>query len=62
MPAEPAKFYLNSAPRMRASRAVKIPLSAARKVELGDPAQSNERTIYQLVIRKLPVGAAASWA
>jgi 4-deoxy-L-threo-5-hexosulose-uronate ketol-isomerase len=45
----PAKFYLNSAPAHARFESMKIPLSAARTVSLGDPAQSNERTIYQML-------------
>jgi 4-deoxy-L-threo-5-hexosulose-uronate ketol-isomerase len=47
--ANPAKFYLNSTPAHARFETMRIPLSAARKVALGDPAQSNERTIYQLL-------------
>jgi len=45
----PAKFYLNSAPAHHSYPTVKIELSQANPVRLGDDATSNKRTIYQYV-------------
>jgi 4-deoxy-L-threo-5-hexosulose-uronate ketol-isomerase len=47
--AGPAKFYLVSLPAHRRTETVKISLDRARKLELGTPAQSNERTINQMI-------------
>lgn len=48
-PAAPAKFYVNSAPAHRTCPTVQIDLDKAKKVELGDPANLNVRTIHQFV-------------
>ncbi|UEM02804.1 5-dehydro-4-deoxy-D-glucuronate isomerase [Skermanella mucosa] len=47
--ANPAKFYLVSAPAHARHETMKISLEQARKVTLGDIAQSNDRTIYQMI-------------
>ena len=47
--ANPAKFYVNSAPAHQAYPTVLIDLDKARKVELGDPENLNVRTINQFV-------------
>jgi 4-deoxy-L-threo-5-hexosulose-uronate ketol-isomerase len=48
-PDRPAKFYINSAPAHRTCPTVLIDLKKAKKVELGDPANLNVRTINQFV-------------
>lgn len=48
-PANPAKFYLNSAPAHARYETMKISIEQAKQVHLGDPAQSNERVIYQMI-------------
>ena len=45
----PAKFYLNSAPAHARFETMKISAAQAKQVHLGDPAQSNERTIFQMI-------------
>lgn len=45
----PAKFYLNSSPAHKEYPTTHIPLSKANKVELGNSANLNERTINQYV-------------
>ena len=45
----PAKFYLNSAPAHARFETMKISADQAKQVHLGEPAQSNERTIYQMI-------------
>ncbi len=46
---KPAKFYINSAPAHVAYETVKIEISKASPVHLGDIKNSNKRTIYQYV-------------
>lgn len=46
---EPAKFYLNSTPAHARFETMKISLGMAKQVHLGDPSQSNERIIYQMI-------------
>lgn len=46
-PEQPAKFYFNSAPAHKAYPHQLITLADARKVNLGDDASSNKRTINQ---------------
>jgi 4-deoxy-L-threo-5-hexosulose-uronate ketol-isomerase len=46
----PAKFYLVSTPAHANYEIVKIPLERAKRVELGEQATSNRRTIYQYII------------
>lgn len=48
-PANPAKFYLNSAPAHRPYPTVKINIADANPVKLGDAKSLNVRTIYQYV-------------
>lgn len=48
-PADPAKFYLNSAPAHKAFPTVAIPQAKANPRRTGSPATVNERTIYQYV-------------
>lgn len=45
----PAKFYLNSAPAHMAYPTKHIQMKDAKKVELGEQALANKRTIYQLL-------------
>jgi len=45
----PAKFYMNSSPAHHSYPTVLIDLEKARKVELGDDANLNKRTINQFV-------------
>jgi 4-deoxy-L-threo-5-hexosulose-uronate ketol-isomerase len=45
----PAKFYLVSTPAHARTQTVKIDLEKARKVDLGDAANGNVRTIYQMI-------------
>ncbi|HTN60813.1 MAG TPA: 5-dehydro-4-deoxy-D-glucuronate isomerase [Devosia sp.] len=47
--ANPAKFYLLSAPAHARHKTVKITPEMANKRELGSPALSNARTIYQMI-------------
>jgi 4-deoxy-L-threo-5-hexosulose-uronate ketol-isomerase len=47
--AEPAKFYINSAPAHRACPTVLIGMDKAQKVELGNAENLNVRTIHQFV-------------
>jgi len=48
-PANPARFYLNSAPAHAALPTTKISLSDAEPVTLGDSATSNRRTIRKYI-------------
>jgi len=45
----PAKFYLVSTPAHARTKTLHIPLDRARRLELGDPAQSNKRIINQII-------------
>jgi len=45
----PAKFYFNSAPAHKAYPHVKIEISQANPIHLGEDATANKRTIYQYV-------------
>jgi len=45
----PAKFYFNSAPAHKAYQHVKIEISQANPIHLGEDATANKRTIYQYV-------------
>jgi 4-deoxy-L-threo-5-hexosulose-uronate ketol-isomerase len=47
--ANPAKFYLVSTPAHARHETVKIGLDRARRVDLGDPANGNVRTIFQMI-------------
>lgn len=47
--ASPAKFYLNSAPAHKAWPTEHIPLARAKKINLGDAASANVRTINQYI-------------
>lgn len=48
-PGNPARFYLVSAPAHARHETVRLPLSKAKVLSLGDPATANVRTIYQLI-------------
>jgi 4-deoxy-L-threo-5-hexosulose-uronate ketol-isomerase len=45
----PAEFYINSAPAHKAFPSRVITLKDAKEVNLGSPAESNERTIHQFI-------------
>ena len=47
--ANPAKFYMNSAPAHKTYTTVKVDITTANKMPLGTPEQSNVRTIYQFI-------------
>jgi 4-deoxy-L-threo-5-hexosulose-uronate ketol-isomerase len=47
--ASPPRFYLVSAPAHARHETVAIDLDRARRVDLGDPASGNVRTIYQMI-------------
>ena len=47
--AKPAKFYLVSYPAHRVTKTMHVPKSAAKTIELGSQATSNERTIFQSI-------------
>jgi 4-deoxy-L-threo-5-hexosulose-uronate ketol-isomerase len=49
-PANPAKFYLNSAPAHRACPTRKVTLAQASPATLGDAKTANRRTIYKLLV------------
>jgi 4-deoxy-L-threo-5-hexosulose-uronate ketol-isomerase len=46
---KPAKFYFNSTPAHATHPTVKLSLKDTQRVNLGEPAQSNVRTIYQFI-------------
>lgn len=48
-PANPAKFYMNSATAHQSYPTVKITAENAKQVKLGSMEESNKRTIYQFV-------------
>ncbi len=48
-PSKPAKFFICSAPAHTTYPTVKIDISKANPVKLGDPLNSNKRTIYQYI-------------
>ncbi len=48
--ADPAKFYLNSAPAHRACPTVKVTQAQAESSTLGDAKTANRRTIYKLLV------------
>jgi len=50
---EPAKFYFNSAPAHKTYPHVKIEISQANPLHLGDDESCNKRTIYQYVHPKV---------
>ncbi|MCE5262606.1 MAG: 5-dehydro-4-deoxy-D-glucuronate isomerase [Deltaproteobacteria bacterium] len=50
---DPALFYLNSAPAHAAYPIVKISLTDAQRLDLGDPVKANVRTIYQFIHPKV---------
>jgi 4-deoxy-L-threo-5-hexosulose-uronate ketol-isomerase len=45
----PARFYLVSAPAHHRHKTIRISSAMANARQLGNPAQSNERTIYQMI-------------
>lgn len=47
--ANPAKFYVTSCPAHARYETMKIAVKDAKALPLGDPAQSNQRTIYQMI-------------
>jgi len=47
--ANPAKFYINSAPAHAVYPAKHISMKNAKQVAIGDPATANKRTIFQLI-------------
>jgi 4-deoxy-L-threo-5-hexosulose-uronate ketol-isomerase len=47
---DPAKFYINSTPAHHSYPTKLVTLEDANKIEIGSKADSNERTIYQLII------------
>ncbi len=48
-PANPAKFYFNSAPAHKAYPVEKIEISRAQPAKMGSLEQSNQRTIYKYI-------------
>ena len=48
-PAQPARFYINSAPAHQSFPTVKAGLKDANRVDLGSKQNCNERTIYQFI-------------
>ncbi|HAP55183.1 MAG TPA: 5-dehydro-4-deoxy-D-glucuronate isomerase [Spirochaetaceae bacterium] len=48
-PANPAKFYFNSAPAHRACETRLVTLDQAKRVEMGSDAESNKRVINQFI-------------
>jgi 4-deoxy-L-threo-5-hexosulose-uronate ketol-isomerase len=46
---DPAMFYFNSTPAHASYPVVKLSLSDAQRVDLGDPLNANVRTIYQFI-------------
>lgn len=50
---DPALFYLNSAPAHAAYPIVKLSLTDAQRLDLGDPVKANVRTIYQFIHPKV---------
>jgi 4-deoxy-L-threo-5-hexosulose-uronate ketol-isomerase len=51
--ANPAKFYLLSTPGTRVTTAKLIRQADAKKIDLGSPETSNQRTIYQYIVPAL---------
>jgi 4-deoxy-L-threo-5-hexosulose-uronate ketol-isomerase len=47
--ANPAKFYLNSAPAHKSYPTVKIEIAKAEPAKLGSPEECNQRTIYKYI-------------
>ncbi len=50
---KPARFYFNSAPAHAAYPTVKLSLKDVPRLELGDPAKANVRTIHQFIHPKV---------
>ncbi len=48
-PNQPAQFYLVSTPAHHAYPTAHIPISSAQPTRLGDPSNSNQRTIYKYI-------------
>jgi 4-deoxy-L-threo-5-hexosulose-uronate ketol-isomerase len=52
-PANPAKFYLLSTPGTRVTAPKRIRQADAKRIDLGSPETSNQRTIYQYIVPAL---------